>query len=74
MISKPVAYCPRCKSRMTVMDTVNIATHAEAVTYYCECDCGAANLTVSRGKITGIAYRDPIDMPDYFDEPLEPQE
>ena len=71
MISKPEAYCPRCGSRFTVLDAINVGLHAETVTYYGECDCGAANLTVTHGTITGITPRPPIEIPEYIDEEPE---
>lgn len=69
MITKPEATCPRCGSRYNVMDAVAVSRHAQTVTYYAECECGAANLTVTRGKVTDITSRNPIDIPDYYDEP-----
>ena len=74
MISKPEARCPRCGGKLTVLDAIDVSRHAETVTYYCECDCGAANLTVQSGKITGITLRPPIKVPDYYDEPAGSQE
>ena len=71
MISKPEAYCPRCGGKLTVLDTVNVGPHAETVSYYCECDCGAAILTVTQGTVTGITPRPPIDCPDYMDAPAD---
>ena len=71
MISKPEAYCPRCGSKYTVLDAIDVGPRAETVTYYCECDCGAADMTVTCGKITGIKTRPPMDIPEYFDEPPE---
>ena len=73
MITKPEATCPRCGSRFNVMDTVDVSEHAQTVTYYAECDCGAANLTVEKGNVTEITPRSPLDVPEYFDEPT-PQE
>ena len=71
MISKPVANCPRCSSKFVVLDAIDVGPRAETVTYYCECDCGAADMTVTCGKITGIEARPPMEIPEYFDEPLE---
>ena len=71
MISKPEAYCPRCGGRFTVLDAIDVGTHAETVTYYGECKCGAANLTVTHGKITDITSRPPIEIPDYTDDEPE---
>ncbi len=70
MISKPEAYCPRCGSRLTVMDAIDVNLHAETVTYYCECDCGAANLAVSQGKVISITPCSPIDLTSDLDEPI----
>ena len=67
MISKPQATCPRCCGKYTVYDATWVGPHAETVEYYAECDCGAATLSVSKGQITGIAFRDPIDIPYYED-------
>ena len=53
MISKPKASCPCCGSKITVLDVIDVSRHAETVTYYGECDCGAANITVSRGQVIG---------------------
>ncbi len=69
MISKPEATCPRCGSRFAVKDPIDVCRHAETVTYYAECDCGAANITVTCGKVTGIVPRDPVELPGYWDEP-----
>ena len=74
MISKPEAHCPRCSYRFTVLDAIDVSRHAETVTYYAECDCGAANIVVTRGKVTDITPRPPIQMPDYKDEPLGNQD
>lgn len=75
MISKPEAYCPRCSSRFAVLDAIDVDPHAGTVTYYCECDCGAANMTVTLGKVTDITPRPPIEIPDYIDEdPVGSQE
>ena len=70
MISKPEAYCPRCGGKLTVLDTIDVSRHAETVTYYAECGCGAANVTVSRGQVTSIMPRPPIEIPKYTDEPI----
>lgn len=74
MISKPEANCPRCGGRFTVLDAIDVSRHAETVTYYAECDCGAANITVARGTVTDIMPRPPIQIPDYKDEPLGSQD
>ena len=74
MISKPEATCPRCGGRLTVLDAVDVSRHAETVTYYCECDCGAANLTVTRGQVTGITPREPLQVPDWTDDPITEEE
>ena len=74
MISKPEANCPRCGGKFTVLDAIDVSRHAETVTYYAECDCGAANITVTRGKVTGITPREPITVPDYRDEPIGSQD
>jgi hypothetical protein len=74
MISKPEATCPRCGGRLTVLDAVDVSRHAETVTYYCECDCGAANLTVTRGQVTGITPREPLQIPDCEDDPITEEE
>ena len=74
MISKPTATCPRCNEKFTMLDAVDVSRHAETVTYYAECSCGAANITVSRGQITGITPREPIEIPEYRDEPLGSQD
>ncbi len=71
MISKPEAYCLRCRSKLTVLDPIEVGPHAETVTYYCECDCGAADMTITRGEISSIVARPPMDIPEYFDEPPE---
>ncbi len=71
MISKPEAYCPRCGSKFTVLDPIEVSPHAETVTYYCECDCGAADMTITRGKISSIVARPPMEILEYFDEPEE---
>lgn len=49
MITKPNATCPRCKSTYNVFDATWVGPHAETVVYYAECDCGAADITVSSG-------------------------
>ena len=69
MITRPGATCPRCGSRFKVMDAISVSRHAQEVIYYAECSCGAADLTVNSGKITGITPRDPIEIPEYTDEP-----
>ncbi len=74
MISKPEAKCPRCGGRLTVLDAIDVSRHAETVTYYCECDCGAANLTVTRGQVTGITPREPLQVLDYEDAPITEEE
>ena len=74
MISKPEAICPRCGSRMTVMDVIDVSKYAETVTWYCECDCGAAHLTLTRGQITGITPCEPLAFPEDTDEPEGSQE
>ena len=74
MISKPEANCPRCGGKYTVLDAIDVSRHTETVTYYAECDCGAANITVTRGNVTGITPRDPITVPDYRDEPIGSQD
>ena len=74
MISKPKAKCPLCGSKYIVFDAIDVSRHAETVTYYTECECGAANLTVNSGKVTDITRRDPIDIPDWYDEPIGSQE
>lgn len=74
MIAKPEAFCPRCGGRFTVLDAVAVSRHAETVTYYCECDCGAAEMTVTQGRVTGIVPREPLQVPDDPCEPLGSQE
>ena len=74
MISKPEANCPRCGGKYTILDAIDVSRHAETVTYYAECDCGAANITVTHGKVTGITPRAPITVPDYRDEPIGSQD
>ena len=74
MISKPEANCPLCGRKYTVFDTIDVSRHAETITYYAECECGAANLTVKRGKVTDITRRDPIEGPAWYDEPIGTQE
>ena len=74
MITKPEATCPRCGSKYNVMDAIDVSRHAETVTYYSECECGAAKLTTTLGRITGITPCEPLDIPDYFDEPAGSQE
>ena len=69
MISKPEAYCPRCKGRLTVLDVIDVGPRAESVTYYCECGCGASDMTLSRGQILSITPRKPIRIPRYEDLP-----
>ena len=54
MITKPNADCPRCRSRYTVFDAIDVSKYAETVTYYAECECGAADITVTRGQVTAI--------------------
>ena len=74
MISKPEANCPLCGSKYNVFDAVDVSRYAQTVTYYAECECGAANLTVKGGKVIEITRRDPIEVPDYYDEPIISQE
>lgn len=74
MISKSKAKCPLCGSKYIVFDAIDVSRHAETVTYYAECECGAANLTLKSGKVTDITRRDPIDIPDWYDEPIGSQE
>ena len=69
MISKPTANCPKCHGKLTVLDAIDVSLHADTVTYYCECDCGAANMTVRRGEVIRITPCPPIDIPEYFDVP-----
>lgn len=72
---KPLyAVCPRCGSKYTVLDTIDINRYAETVTCYAECDCGAADLVIRGGKIESITLRDPIAVQEYFDEPTGNQE
>ena len=76
MISRPEATCPRCGSRLTVLFATDVSQYAETVTYYCECECGAASLTVKHGEILNISLRDPIqepeeDIPEYTQEDPE---
>ena len=71
MISKPEENCPRCGSKDTVLDAIDVGPRAETVTYYCECACGAADMTVTHGEIIGIKARPPMEIPEYFDEPPE---
>ena len=70
MISRPEATCPRCGSRYAVKDAVSVSRHAETVIYYAECECGAADLTVTGGLVTAVTPRDPITGPD--EEALPP--
>ena len=74
MITKPNATCPRCKSAYNVFDATWVGPHAETVVYYAECDCGAADITVSRGQIQSITQRAPIEIPEYEDIPIGTQE
>ncbi len=68
------AVCPRCVSKYTILDTIDISQQADTVTYYAECDCGAADLVIRNGKIACVTRRDPISVPEYFDEPAGSQE
>ena len=70
MISKPEAYCPRCGSRFTILDAIDVSLHAETVTYYSECECGAANVTASRGKVISITPCSPIELASDLDGPI----
>ena len=45
MITKPETTCPRCGGKLTALEVIDVTRHAESVTYYCECPCGAASLT-----------------------------
>ena len=74
MIAKPEATCPRCKSAYTVFDATWVGPRAETVVYYAECDCGAADITVSRGQIQNVSPRAPVEIPEYEDIPLGAQE
>lgn len=74
MIRKPEARCPRCGSKYAVKDAIAVSRHAETVIYYAECECSAANLTVTNGQVTDITPRDPIIVPDYEDLPIGNQE
>lgn len=74
MITKPQATCPRCKSTYNVFDATWVGPHAETVVYYAECDCGAADISVSRGQIQGISPRAPIEIPEYEDIPIGTQD
>ena len=74
MITKPKATCPRCKSPYNVFDATWVGPHAETVVYYAECDCGAADITVSIGQIQSITPRAPIEIPEYEDIPIGTQE
>ena len=67
LITKPETVCPRCGGRLAAVDVVDVRDHAETVVYYAECGCGAANLTVTAGRIAEITPRDPVDPPDYED-------
>ncbi len=74
MISKPEANCPRCGKKLIVKDPIGVSKNAITVIYYAECSCGAADITVSKGQITDITLRDPLDIPEYYDEPAGTQE
>ncbi len=74
MIPKPEASCPRCGGRLTVLDVTDVGSHAETVTWYCECDCGAAHLTLTRGQITDIVPCEPLFFSDRADKPEGSQE
>lgn len=67
------AACPRCGSPFSVLDAVSVGGRVDAATYYAECECGAANLTVEKGAVIKITPREPLDEPECFDEPT-PQE
>ena len=68
------AVCPRCGGKYTVLDTIDISQQVETITCYAECDCGAADLVIRDGKIACITLRDPITVPECFDEPTGSQE
>ena len=70
MITKPETTCPRCGGKLTALEVIDFTRHAESVTYYCECPCGAASLTRKGGKIIDITRRTPIRMPEYEDIPV----
>ena len=74
MISKPNAGCPCCGSKITVLDVIDVSRHAETVTYYGECDCGATNITVSRGQVIAVTLRPPIEVPAWQGRPAGSQE
>ena len=60
MNTKPKARCPRCGSRYTVIDA-GLPRNTETAEWYAECDCGAATLTVTGGKVARITFCDPDD-------------
>ena len=62
MTTQIAARCPRCGSKHIVIGCYDECIDANTVVYYAECDCGAANLTIRDGKVTGIAYRDPDEF------------
>ena len=68
------AVCPRCGSSITVMDAISTSQRTGTITYYGECDCSAASITVIQGRITRITPCQPIQAPDYYDEPTGSQE
>ena len=70
MITKPTAYCPLCGSRYGISDIVGDRKPGEAATWYGECDCGAADITVRYGKVVRVIRRDPIDIMYWADEPI----
>ena len=74
MISRPTAYCPRCSGKYTMLDPIEVNSAAGKVIWYGECDCGAADITLTLGNVTEIISRDPVELPAYWDEPLPPQE
>ena len=68
------AVCPRCGSNITIMDAISTNLSIGTITYYGECDCGAASITFTQGSITRIAPCQPIQAIEYFDEPTGSQE
>ena len=74
MISKPEARCLRCGGKFTVLDPIAVGRHAESVTYYAECGCGAAHLTVKHGTVTDILACDPLQITDWTEPPEGSQE
>ncbi len=56
------------------MDAIDAIQYEETTTCYAECDCGAADLVIKGGKIAHITRRDPITVPECFDEPTGSQE